>query len=82
VELKLIRRPLAVAAIFAFMLSLGEFGATTFIARPDRPTLPVAIYRYLSQPGALNYGQAMAMATLLIFLCGICIWVLEQLNRV
>lgn len=81
VELKLIQRPLGVAVIFAFMLSLGEFGATTFIAHPDRPTLPVAIFRYLSQPGAMNYGQAMAMATLLILLCGGSIWALERLNR-
>jgi thiamine transport system permease protein len=28
----------------------------------------VAIYRFLSQPGALNYGQAMAMATILMAL--------------
>ena len=43
---------------FAFAISLGEFGATVFLARPDRPTLPVAIFRFLGRPGAANFGQA------------------------
>ncbi|GAB4504482.1 MAG: iron ABC transporter permease [Anaerolineales bacterium] len=54
------------AGTFAFTVSLGEFGATALLARPEYPTIPVAIYRFLSQPGGLNYGQAMAMATLLM----------------
>ena len=80
VEAKIISRAVLAGAIFAFTISLGEFGATSFISRPENPTLPVAIYRYLSQPGAMNYGQAMAMATILIIVCGISIWVLEKLQ--
>ena len=38
-------RPLLAATGFAFAVSLGEFGATSFLARPDRPTLPVVIYQ-------------------------------------
>ncbi len=38
VDLPLVRRALPVAAGFAFAVSLGEFGATVFIARPDNPT--------------------------------------------
>ena len=48
--------------------------------RPDNPTLPTAIYRFLSQPGGLNYGQAMAMATLLMLVCGLGILVIERLR--
>ena len=70
-----------VAAIFSFTISLGEFGATSFLTRPEVPTLPVAIYRFLSQPGGLNYGQAMAMATLLMFVCGLSIYLLEKYNQ-
>ncbi len=81
VDLPIILRAALVAAIFAFTISLGEFGATTFLARPEYPTMPVAIYRFLSQPGALNYGQAMAMATLLLATCGISIAVLEWLQK-
>jgi len=78
VELPIIGRALLVAAVFAFTISMGEFGATSFLARPEYPTLPVAIYRYLSQPGALNYGQALAMATLLMTVCGAGILAMEK----
>ena len=66
VDLPLMSRSLVAGAIFAFTISLGEFGATLFTARPDTPTIPVAIYRFLGQPGAMNYGQAMAISTLLM----------------
>jgi thiamine transport system permease protein len=69
VDRPIMARSAMVAAIFSFTISLGEFGATTFLARPEMPTLPVAIFRFLSQPGALNYGQAMAMATFLMVVC-------------
>ncbi|NNF98127.1 MAG: iron ABC transporter permease [Desulfobacteraceae bacterium] len=72
VELPIIRRATVVGAVFALTISLGEFGATSFVATPQTPTLPVAIYRFLGQPGALNYGQAMAMSSLLMMVtaCG------------
>lgn len=66
IDLPLIGRALLVAATFAFTISLGEFGATALIARPEYPTVPLAIYRLLSQPGALNYGQALALSTILM----------------
>ena len=80
VDLPIIGRAVLVGALFAFTISLGEFGATSFLARPETPTLPLAIYRFLSQPGALNYGQAMAMATLLMIVCGVSIWVMEKIG--
>jgi len=69
VDWPLIRRALLVGAVFAFTVSMGEFGATVFIARPQTPTMPVAIFRFLGQPGALNYGQALAMSSLLMLVC-------------
>ncbi len=80
VEMPVLFRAILSSAIFAFTVSLGEFGATTFLSHPDLPTIPIAIYRYLSQPGALNYGQALAMSTLLMVLCGISIYVVEKLR--
>ncbi len=71
VDLPMVRRALLVAAGFAFAVSLGEFGATVFIARPDNPTLPVAVARLLGRPGELNYGQAMALATILMVVCAV-----------
>ena len=78
VDWPILSRATLSAAIFAFTVSLGEFGATLLLARPDYPTIPVAIYRFLSLPGALNYGQAMAMATLLMMLTTVGILFIER----
>jgi thiamine transport system permease protein len=66
------------SAAFAFAVSLGEFGATSIIVRPDFATMPVGIYRLLSQPGGLNYGQAMAMTTLLMLFCTAAVMTIER----
>ena len=56
------------AAVFAFVVALGEFGATAFLARADHPTVPVAIARLLGQPGSASIGQASALAVILLML--------------
>jgi thiamine transport system permease protein len=66
IDLPLVGRALLVSATFAFTISVGEFGATAMIGRPEYPTIPVAIYRFLSQPGGMNYGQALALSTILM----------------
>lgn len=76
----LVRKPLVVGSVFAFTVSLGEFGATIFLARPELPTIPLAIYRFLGRPGALNYGQAMAMSTLLMLVTAAGFLLLERLR--
>lgn len=78
VDLPIAGRALVVGAVFAFTVSLGEFGATVFIARPQTPTMPLAIYRFLGQPGAMNYGQAMAMSSLLMMLTSAGFMFLEK----
>ena len=80
IDLPLIGRAAIVAAAFAFTISLGEFGATALLSRPEFPTVPVAIYRYLSQPGALNYGQALALSTILMLFCGGGMLAIESLR--
>lgn len=80
VDLPLVARALGVAAGFAFAVSLGEFGATVFIARPDHPTLPVAVARFLGRAGQLNYGQAMALSTILMLVCAGSLLVLERIR--
>ncbi|MFI5822530.1 ABC transporter permease [Streptomyces rishiriensis] len=80
VDLPMVRRAVLVAAGFAFAVSLGEFGATVFIARPDNPTLPVAVARLLGRAGELNYGQAMALSTILMVVCAVALLVLERLR--
>jgi thiamine transport system permease protein len=66
IDLPLIGRALLVSGVFAFTISMGEFGATALLARPEFPTIPVAIFRFLSRPGAINFGQAMALSTILM----------------
>lgn len=78
VDRPILSRAVVSASAFAFTVSLGEFGAASLLARPEYPTLPTAIFRFLSQPGGLNYGQAMAMATLLMLLTGLFIWLIER----
>jgi len=80
IDFPILRRAALAAATFAFTISLGEFGATLLISRPEVPTIPVAIERFLSQPGGLNYGQAMAMATILMLLAVTSILLIEKLR--
>jgi thiamine transport system permease protein len=56
----------AVAVGFAFAVTVGEFGATVFLATPTDPTLPVAISRLLARPGATTVAAAYAASTVLI----------------
>ncbi len=65
-----VRRPLALASGLAAAVSLGEFGATSFLARPDHPTLPTAIFRLLSRPGLENVGMAFAASVVLALVTG------------
>lgn len=65
VEWPLIRRSVAMAAGIAAAVSLGEFGATTFLVRPGAPTLPTLIFHLLGRPGAENLGMAFAACVLL-----------------
>lgn len=53
------------AAGFALATALGEFGATSFLVRPETPTLPVVLYRLVGAPGAANQGMGMATAVIL-----------------
>jgi len=78
IDLPLIGRALLVATIFAFTISLGEFGATALISRPEYPTIPIMIYRFISQPGGLNYGQALALSTILMIITAAGMLVIER----
>lgn len=78
IDLPIVGRALLVAALFAFTVSMGEFGATLLIARPEFPTMPLVIFRLLGQPGALNYGQAMAMSTILMSVCAVAFVLIER----
>jgi len=80
IDAPLVGRALLVAAAFSFAISIGEFGATALIARPEYPTIPIMIFRFLAQPGGMNYGQAMALSTILMLVTGGGILAIERLR--
>jgi len=80
IDLPIAARALAVAGGFAFAISLGEFGATVFLARPDSPTLPVAIFRFLGRPGELNAAQAYALAVVLMAVTAVSIFLVDRIR--
>jgi thiamine transport system permease protein len=78
IDLPIVARAIGVGAVFAFTVSMGEFGATALIYRPQFLTMPIAIYRLLGRPGVANYGQALAMSTLLMLVCVVSFVVIER----
>ncbi len=80
VDVPLLLRTMLVAAVFAFTVSLGEFGATLLLNFPNYPTMPVLIFRYLGRPGIEEYGQALAMSTLLMLVTAISFALIERLR--
>lgn len=80
VDFPIVTRAVLVGAVFAFIISLGEFGATTLIARPEWATMPLAIYRLLGQPGLANYGQAMALSAVLMLVSAVAIALMERVR--
>jgi thiamine transport system permease protein len=80
VDLPVLWRPLLAGAGFAFAVSLGEFGATSFLAREEFPTLPLVIFRLLGRPGELNYGMALAASVLLATTTAVVMLLVERLR--
>jgi thiamine transport system permease protein len=68
IDLPIVSRAALVGAAFAFVISLGEFGATSFVARPASATIPTMIFRLLSRPGESSFGMAMALSVVLAVL--------------
>lgn len=80
IDLPMLARALGTGAVYAFTISVGEFGATLLLARPEYATIPVLIYRYLSRPGIANAGQALSMSTILMSICILGFLVIERLE--
>jgi thiamine transport system permease protein len=80
VDLPVVWKPLLAAGGFAFAVSLGEFGATSFLARPDDPTLPVVIFRLIGRPGPLNDEMAMAASVVLAGTTALVMLLVERLR--
>lgn len=82
IDFPLINRGIAVGATFAFTVSMGEFGASLFIAQRESVTMPVVIYRLIGDPGLASYRQALAMSVMLMLVCAIGFVVIERVRAV
>jgi thiamine transport system permease protein len=80
VDLPVVAKPLLAAAGFAFAVSLGEFGATSFLARDEHPTLPVVIFDLIGHPGPMNYGMALAASVVLAATTAVVMLAVERLH--
>lgn len=66
VDWPMTRRALATGAGFAAAVSIGEFGATSFLGRGEGSfTAPLAVFRLLANPGAALRGQALALSVVI-----------------
>ncbi len=70
IDIAILLPALATAAAFAMAISLGEFGATSFIARQNQPTMPLAIARLLGRPGIGSQHAAFALSFVMIAIIG------------
>lgn len=80
IDLPLLGRGIAVGAVFAFTVSMGEFGASLFVAQRESVTIPVVIYRLLGDPGFASYRQSLAMSVLLMLVCAFGFVIIERLR--
>lgn len=82
IDLPLTARSLVAAAGFGYVVALGEFGATSFLARPDAPTLPVAVATLISRPGELNNQMAYSACALLMIVTVVAVVLIDRFGAV
>ena len=80
IDFQIIKPALVTAAAVACAVSLGEFGASSFLVRRNNETLPLIIARLLGRPGEVIQAQAFAIATLLIVVCVAIIGLVDHLG--
>jgi thiamine transport system permease protein len=81
IQSKMIRGVLLTAFGFSAILSLGEFGASSFLANGSQATVPTLLYRLIARPGEQNYGMAMAVSAILIVLSALVVYLLSRVPK-
>jgi len=74
-------RPLAVGTALAAAISLGEFGATSFLSRSGGETLPIAIEQLLGRTGSALQAQGYVLATMLAITTVILVAIVDRLQE-
>ncbi len=68
IESGMIKGVLLTAAGYAAVVSVGEFGASSFLAYGSEGTIATMLFGLVARPGMQSYGMAMALSACLIFL--------------
>jgi thiamine transport system permease protein len=77
----MIRGVLVTALSFSAIVSLGEFGASSFLANGSEATIPILLYRLISRPGEQNFGMAMAVSALMIVASGLVVYLVSRFPK-
>lgn len=78
IESRMIRSALLTALGFAAIISIGEFGASSFLTNGSQATIPTLLFRLMSRPGDQNYGMAMAVSAILIVLSAVVVFLVSR----
>jgi thiamine transport system permease protein len=81
VQSGMIKGVLLTAAGYAAIISIGEFGASSFLAYGSEGTIPTLLFRLIARPGEQNYGMAMAISVVFIILVFSVILLLGRYSR-
>jgi thiamine transport system permease protein len=81
IESKMIRGLLLTSLGFAAIISIGEFGASSFLANGSQATIPTLLFRLISRPGEQNYGMAMAVSAILIVLSAVVVFLVSRVSK-
>ncbi|MGI9136609.1 MAG: ABC transporter permease, partial [Candidatus Nanopelagicales bacterium] len=76
-----LRTVMIAAGGLACAVSLGEFGAASFLSRTGAPTVPLQIVRLISRPGEQSTGVAAVMSVILIVLTLVLVLGVDRLGR-
>jgi thiamine transport system permease protein len=81
VESGMIKGVLLTALGYAAITSVGEFGASTFLAYGSEGTIPTLLFRLIARPGEQNFGMAMAVSAILIAFVWAVMLLLSRYSR-
>jgi thiamine transport system permease protein len=81
IESRMIKGVLFTAVGYAAIISVGEFGASSFLAYGSQGTIPTLLFRLISRPGEQNYGMAMAVSAILIAFVWLVILMLNTYSK-
>jgi thiamine transport system permease protein len=82
VEMPLLRPAITTGVAFSVAISLGEFGATSFLTRRESQTLPIIIADLFGKAGAIPRASGMAASLLLVIVTAIIVLSVDRKPRV